>query len=141
MWNSVWHGALAVLIGLITGGTMSVATSCVWNVLQVPSRVQHTFHAASPASCSWAISLGLLLASLRMCFGLSLPLPLPFVCVVFLFGGMFVGMIASALGEIIEVVPVMVHRFCLGDVSLTARICLTVGKGLGAIVACLVFTL
>ncbi len=54
---------------------------------------------------------------------------------------MFVGMVASALGEIMEVVPVMVHRFRLGDVSRTARICLTIGKGLGAILACLAVTL
>lgn len=137
----MWNSALAILLGLITGGTMSVAISCMWNVLQVPSRIQHTLHAASPASCSWAIGIGLLLSALRMGVGFTLPLP-PFIaCIGFLFGGMFVGMIASALGEIMEVVPVMVHRFRLGDVSRTARICLTIGKGLGAILACLVVTL
>ena len=32
-------------------------------------------------------------------------------------GGMFVGMVASALGEILEVAPVLMRRFRLGDVS------------------------
>lgn len=136
----MWNSAVGILIGLVTGSTMSVATSCVWNVLQLPARIQHTFHAASPASCSWAIALGLLLSSLQMCLHITFPLPIFLVCIAFLAAGMFVGMLASALGEIMEVVPVMVHRFRLGDVSLPARICLTVGKGIGAVLACLAVT-
>ena len=56
-------------------------------------------------------------------------------------GGMFVGMVASALEEILEVAPVLMHRFRLGDMSLAFRWTLLLGKALGAVLASLLFTL
>ena len=47
----------------------------------------------------------------------------------------------AALGEILEVAPVMMRRFRLGDVSTGVRFVMCIGKGLGAILAALVFTL
>ena len=66
---------LAVLIGLVTGATMSVAVSCVWIVLLIPARVQDRLQGASPCSLTWAIFLGLMLTTLNNALGLSLPLP------------------------------------------------------------------
>ncbi len=134
----MWNSAAAILIGLITGSVMSVATSCVWGVLQLPAWIQDRFRALSPFSCAWGISTGLLLASLRNGLGFSLHLPAGFACVAFVAAGMFVGMLASALGEIMEVMPVLVHRFRLGNVSHKMAVAITVGKAIGAIIACLV---
>ena len=53
---------------------------------------------------------------------------------------MFVGMLASALGEILEVVPVLLRRFRLGDVSTGVRFTMMIGKGLGAVLASLLFS-
>jgi stage V sporulation protein AB len=70
----------------------------------------------------------------------SLHLPEFFGIFSLLLGGMFVGMLAAALEEILEVAPVFMRRFRLGDVSTGVRFVMMLGKGLGAILAALVFT-
>lgn len=135
------NSLVALLIGLMTGAAMSVAVSCAWCVMHLPARLQDRFQAGSPRLYTWAIAAGLLLSALQT--GADFSLSLPAWCAVpfFLAGGMFVGMLASALGEILEVVPVIIRRFHLGDVSAGMRITLMIGKGVGAILACLAFTL
>ena len=130
----------AVLIGLLTGGAMSVAVSCAWCVMHLPARLQDRFQAGSPRLYTWAIALGLLFSASQVVTDRSLGLPAWCAVPVFLSGGMFVGMLASALGEILEVVPVLIRRFRLGNVTPGMRVALMVGKGVGAILACLVFT-
>lgn len=131
---------LAVLIGLMTGAAMSVAVSCVWIVLLIPARVQDRLQAASPRCLTWAIAAGLLLSACHNALGLTLPLPPALGSIGLLLGGMFVGMLASALGEILEVAPVLMRRFRLGDVSAGVRFVMLLGKGLGAVLASLAFT-
>ena len=133
--------ALGVLIGLITGATMAVAVSSVWCVLLIPARVQDRFQAASPRALTWALCLGLMLAALNNALDFHLPLPDWLGGLALVPCGMFVGMLAAALGEILEVAPVMMRRFRLGDVSTGVRWTLMIGKGLGAVLASLVFTL
>ena len=135
------NSLLGILLGLVTGSTMAVAVSCVWCVLLIPARVQDRFQAGSPRVLTWAISLGLLLTALNNGLGVHLPLPSWLGGLALVPCGMFVGMLASALGEILEVAPVMMRRFRLGDVSTGVRWVMMIGKGLGAVLACLVFTL
>ena len=132
---------LAVLIGLMTGAAMSVAVSCVWCVLLIPARVQDRLQAASPCVLTWAIASGLMLSALHNALGFTLQLPTVFGSAGLLLGGMFVGMLASALGEILEVAPVLMRRFRLGNVSTGIRWMVMIGKGLGAAVAAMAFTL
>ena len=134
------NSALAILIGLLTGAAMSVAVSCVWIVLLIPARVQDRLQGASPRVLTWAICTGLMLSTLHNALGLTLPLPAWCGCAGLLLGGMFVGMLASALGEILEVAPVLMRRFRLGDVSTGVRWVMMIGKGLGAVLAALAFT-
>ena len=135
------NNILGVLLGLITGATMAVAVSCVWCVLLIPARVQDRFQAASPRILTWAICLGLILAALNNGLSFHFPLPDWLGGLLLVPCGMFVGMLASALGEILEVAPVMMRRFRLGDVSTGVRWVMMIGKGLGAVLASLVFTL
>lgn len=131
------HDLTALLIGLVSGAAMSVAVSCVWVVLLIPARLQDRLQAASPRSLTAAMSAGLLFTALHDMLGLSLPLPALFGSLAILAGGMFVGMLASALGEILEVAPVLMRRFRLGSVSTGMRFTLLVSKGLGALIASL----
>lgn len=131
----------AALIGVVTGGTMAVAVSCVWVVLLIPARLQDRFRVRSSRTMTLALWLGLVLTALGNGVGFTLRLPAPAGSLAMLLGGMFVGMLASALGEILEVAPVMMCRFRLGDVSLGVRWMMLIGKGLGAVIATLVFTL
>lgn len=131
----------ALLIGFITGATMSVAVSSVWVVLMIPARLQDLFRVRTSQTLTLAMFLGLLLCAMGNGTGFSLDLPDVMGSVALLGGGMFVGMLASALGEILEVAPVMMRRFRLGDVSLGVRWVMLIGKALGAVIAVLVFTL
>ena len=133
--------AFAVLLGLLTGSAMSVAVSCVWGVLLIPARVQDVLRAGTPRLLTWAICLGLALSTLHDMLGAALPLPLIFGSAALLLSGMFVGMLSAALEEILEVAPVIMRRFRLGDVSTGVRFVMMLGKGLGAVLAALVFTL
>ena len=134
------NDCLALLIGLLTGAAMSISVSCVWGVLLIPARIQDRLQAASPRSITWAICLGLMLSTLHDMLGFTLSLPDMIGCLGLLLGGMFVGMLSAALEEILEVAPVIMRRFRLGDVSTGVRFVMMVGKGLGAILAALVFT-
>ncbi len=135
------HDLLAIAIGLLTGATMVVAVSCIWVVLLIPARVQDRFQAASPRLLTWAMGLGLVLAALGDGVQFSLALPPWCAAVLFVPCGMFVGMLASALGEILEAAPVMMRRFRLGNASTGVRWVMLVGKCLGAVLASLIFTL
>ena len=134
------NDCLALLIGLLTGAAMSISASCVWGVLLIPARIQDRLQAASPRSMTWAICLGLMLSTLHDMLGFTLSLSDMIGCLGLLLGGMFVGMLSAALEEILEVAPVIMRRFRLGDVSTGVRFVMMVGKGLGAILAALVFT-
>ena len=134
------NNALAIALGLLSGAAMSVAVSCVWGVLLIPARIQDRLQAASPRSLTWAMCLGMALAALHDMPGFSLRLPVAFGAAGMLLGGMFVGMLSAALEEILEVAPVLMRRFRLGDVSTGVRFVMMAGKGLGAVLAALVFT-
>ena len=132
---------LGAVLGLMTGAAMSVAVSCVWCILLIPARIQDRLQAASPRLLTWALGAGLLLSALHNGMGAALHLPRWCGSLALLGGGMFVGMLASALGEILEVAPVLMRRFRLGDVSTGVRWVMMLAKGLGALLACLAFTL
>ena len=135
------NDALTILAGLLAGASTAVAASCVWGVLLIPARVQDRLQAASPRILTWAICLGLMLSACHDMMGFSFALPEVFGLLGLLLGGMFVGMLAAALEEILEVAPVLMRRFRLGDVSTCVRFVMMLGKGLGAVLAALVFTL
>ena len=132
--------AMTIIISLLAGATTAIAASCVWGVLLIPARVQDRLQAASPCTLTWAICLGLMLATLHDMLGFSLHLPEAFGAAGILLGGMFVGMLSAALEEILEVAPVLMRRFRLGDVSTGVRFVMMLSKGLGAVLAALVFT-
>ena len=132
---------LTIIAGVLAGASTAVAASCVWGVLLIPARVQDRLQAASPKLLTWAMCLGMILVTLHDMLGFALPLPAFFGAAGLLLGGMFVGMLSAALEEGLEVAPVVMRRFRLGDVSTGVRFVMMISKGLGAILAALVFTL
>ena len=123
-------------LGLVAGAAMSVAVSCAWAVLHLPARLQDMFQAGSPRLFSLALLLGLLGASLGLTPGLTLTLPVWAGSLGVLLAGVFVGMLASALEKILEVAPVHIM-----DESAGIRWVMLVGKTVGALLGCLLYTL
>ena len=132
---------LTIISSMLVGAGAAVSASCVWGVLLIPARVQDRLQAASPRVLSWAMCLGMILSAGHDMLGFTLGLPIVFGGCALLLSGMFVGMLAAALEEILEVAPVLMRRFRLGNVSTGVRFVMCIGKGLGAILAALVFTL
>lgn len=130
---------LAALLSLVAGAVMSVTVSCVWTVLHLPARLQDVFQAGSPRMFAWAMLSGLAFASVAMTPGIGAPLPTWVGGAGMLFSGIFVGMLASALEKILEVAPVLLRRFRIGDVSLGIRWVMLIGKTLGAVLGCMLY--
>ncbi|MBR4082091.1 MAG: stage V sporulation protein AB [Clostridia bacterium] len=131
---------LAVLLGLVTGGSMVIAISGVWVVLHLPARISEHLRALGTRGQAAAMILGLSLAGLSVC-GVHGRLPAWAGAAALMGGGAFVGMLSCALGEILEVVPAVSHRLHLGSVSKPVRWAILVGKGVGAVMAGLLLTL
>ena len=130
---------LAALLSFTAGAVMSVTVSCVWTVLHLPARLQDVFQAGSPRMFAWAMLLGLALASVAMTPGMGASLPTWVGGAGMLLSGIFVGMLASALEKILEVAPVLLRRFRIGDVSLGIRWVMLIGKTLGAVLGCMLY--
>ncbi len=130
---------LAALLSLVAGAVMSVTVSCVWTVLHLPARLQDVFQAGSPRMFAWAMLLGLAFASVAMTPGIGASLPTWVGGAGMLLSGIFVGMLASALEKILEVAPVLLRRFRIGDVSLGIRWVMLIGKTLGAVLGCMLY--
>lgn len=130
---------LAALLSLVAGAVMSVTVSCVWTVLHLPARLQDVFQAGSPRMFAWAMLSGLALASVAMTPGIGASLPIWVGGAGMLLSGIFVGMLASALEKILEVAPVLLRRFRIGDVSLGIRWVMLIGKTLGAVLGCMLY--
>ena len=133
--------ALAAAIGLVTGGTMAVAISAVWVALQVPARLQERFRVRSSWPMTWAMIAGLVFSAAHDALGFAVALPVWAGGIGIALSGMFVGMLASALGEILQVVPVLRQRFCLEDAQIGYRFALMAGKGIGALLAAVAITM
>ena len=130
---------LAALLSFTAGTVMSVTVSCVWTVLHLPARLQDVFQAGSPRMLAWAMLSGLALASAAMTPGIGASLPTWVGGVGMLLSGVFVGMLASALEKILEVAPVLLRRFRIGDVSPGIRWVMLIGKTLGAVLGCMLY--
>ena len=132
---------LEILVGLVAGMTMSVAVSCVWAVLLLPARVQDVLQAGSPRLFGYAFLIGMVATALGNGTGFTLRLPQALGSAGLLLGGAFVGMLASALSEILEVVPVLLRRCRITDESKGVRWVMLIGKVLGAVLGCLLYPL
>ena len=130
---------LAALLSFTAGTVMSVTVSCVWTVLHLPARLQDVFQAGSPRMFAWAMLSGLALASVAMTPGMGASLPTWVGGAGMLLSGIFVGMLASALEKILEVAPVLLRRFRIGDVSPGIRWVMLIGKTLGAVLGCMLY--
>ena len=130
------HNLLAALMALVSGAAMSVAVSGVWVALHIPARLQERFRVRSSWTMTAALCAGLTLSALGLDEGFTLGLPWA-APIAMVSGGAFVGILSSSLGEILQVVPVLSQRLNLNERPLGYRPAMMLGKGLGALLACL----
>ena len=121
----------AVLLGLMGGLTVGVCAAPLWMMLQLPMRLTDIL--------SIKANMRLCAAALAVCAALGtfhaagfLPVFLGMGAMIL--GGMFVGMLGSALAEAVEVVPVFFDRLSITADMRYAAAALALGKTAGVIV-------
>ena len=122
----------AILIGLMGGGAMGLCVAPLWMVLQLPMRTDDIFSASGNMRVyAVALTLGATLGT----FHSSLYLPQALGVLALTLGGMFVGMMASALTEALEVVPTLFDRLSITADMRYAAAAMAIGKTAGAMLA------
>ena len=127
--------ALEIFLGLMGGVTVGVCAAPLWMMLQIPMRLTDILNIkADMRFCGFALAIGAALGAVHA----SGFLPDVFGIVAMALGGMFVGMLASALAEAVEVVPVFFDRLSISADMRYAAAALAIGKTLGVILAAMV---
>ena len=123
------------LLALIAGAAVGSASCALLLALKLPMRVMDILAAGSTRQCGWAVALGMTGGALMECMGWSIGqgqwLLIPFM----LLAGGFVGMVASALTETLDVLPQCLDRVGLGSNLRTLAWALALGKAAGALLA------
>lgn len=123
---------IAIAMGLFFGATLGICVAPLWMMLSLPMRVTDVMDAGTMPMCAWALTLGAILAALE-------PISLHLGVIAGLFGqlagGIFVGMLASALTEALEVIPALYNRLHISKSMRGAALALMLGKSCGALLA------
>lgn len=121
---------IEITFGLISGTTLGLCAAPLWMMLQLPMRVTDIFDSGNMRIAATALLIGATIGAL----GISGFLPLIFGVLAMLLGGIFVGMLASALVEAVEVIPVLFDRLSITTDMRYAALALAIGKGIGAFI-------
>ena len=131
----IWDVVLQVFLGAMGGVTVGVCAAPLWMMLQIPMRLTDVLDAKTDMRlCGCALAIGATIGTLHIAGFL----PLMFGILVMALGGFFVGMLASALAEAVEVVPVFFDRLSIAVDMRFAAAALAIGKTLGVILAAMV---
>ena len=120
----------AALLGLMGGLTVGVCAAPIWMMLELPMRLTDILGVRVPMRlCALALALGAALGTFHAAGFLPILLGMAAMAL----GGLFVGMLGSALAEAVEVVPVFFDRFSITADMRWAAAALAVGKTAGVI--------
>lgn len=120
-----------ILFGLFGGATLGLCVAPLWMMLQLPMRVMDIFNAGNIRGMAWALVCGATIGAANITGFL------PQIVGLFAMGigGLFVGMLASALVEAVEVVPMLFDRLSISTDMRFAALALALGKAVGAVIA------
>ena len=122
---------IETLIGLFGGVTLGLCVAPLWMMLQMPMRAADLLQVKSMRLCAEALACGATLGALNLCGSLPLACGVGAMAI----GGVFVGMLAAALVEAVEVVPVLFDRLSITADMRYAAAALAIGKAAGAVLA------
>jgi len=127
--------ATGAVLALIAGGAVGLASCALWLALKLPMRVMDMLDAGNPRLCGWAVALGTTGGALMQCMGWTVAQGYWLLAAFMLLAGGFVGMVASALTEILDVLPQCLDRAGLGDHLRALAWALVLGKAAGVLLA------
>lgn len=125
----------AAILGLAAGVTLGLCAAPLWMMLQLPMRVTDILGAKGDMRlCALALSVGSALGALSPAGCLPFFLGVAAMAL----GGVFVGMLAAALTEAVEVIPILFDRLSVTADMRYAACAMALGKTLGAVIAGLI---
>jgi stage V sporulation protein AB len=123
-----------IIVGLACGFAVGAGFVAFITVLGIiPRLMQLTKSMKMILFYEWAVTLGVLVGTVFGLQNIYLGLPKFFVMIIGLFHGIFVGMLAAALYEAINVLPLIFKRIHLDDRLLYLLAALVLGKILGSL--------
>lgn len=131
----VWQGLLLGMIGLAGGFAVGSAFVALLIVLDlIPRLVQLTRAYRRASIFESGILSGALYWSSADLFDWSFQLPANLLLLPAIFQGLFVGMFAAALTEVLNVIPIISRRFKLKPYLLSLLMAMVFGKVAGSLV-------
>ncbi|MDD2647987.1 MAG: stage V sporulation protein AB [Eubacteriales bacterium] len=128
---------LSIIIGLLSGVTIGVGIASIFMTMSIPMRLCEVFHLGAIKTTAWVLFIGIFASAVTTIEGMpKLPLGAIAGSAAMLFGGAFVGILASALSEMLDVVPPVLARIGVVRHSRIIITVLALGKSIGAFVAC-----
>lgn len=130
--------ASAALLVLIAGLVVGTASAFFYIVLELPLRVYDALGALderTPRHSGAALTVGMTLSTLASGLGLCLPGRDMIYALVLGLGGVFTGLIAAGLSEVLSVLPHTMVTFHLEDDAWPLMLAICIGKALGALLA------
>lgn len=129
------HGLMLAVVGLAGGFTVGSAFVALLIVLDlIPRLVQLTRAHRRSAWFESGILLGALYWSSADLFDWGMRLPAPALLLPSVFQGLFVGMFAAALTEVLNVLPILAKRLRLKPYLFSLLLALVLGKMTGSLV-------
>lgn len=130
----------AIIVGLSGGlavGGGFVAFIAVLGI--IPRLIQLSKRTTALRSFEWAIILGALTGSVATLHGITLKVSPFFTLPVGLLAGMFIGMLAAALAEVLNVFPIFTRRLKLEKYLIFLMMAIVLGKITGSLFQWLFF--
>ncbi|WP_256757233.1 stage V sporulation protein AB [Cohnella sp. WQ 127256] len=133
--TEVLQGIMLGIIGLAGGFSVGSAFVALLIVLDlIPRLVQLTRAYRRSSVFESGILIGALYWSCADLFHWSIKLPAQFLLLPAIFQGLFVGMFAAALTEVLNVIPIVSKRFKLKPYLLPLLMAMVLGKVTGSLV-------
>lgn len=131
---NLFHDLLLIIIGLAGGTVVGGGFVAFITVLDiVPRLAQVTRTPQMIALYEYSIGLGVLFFTWLDFRSLSLSMPGGFTLIVGLFMGVFVGLLAAALTEVVNVIPIMAKRLNMEGYLVYFLLAMALGKVAGSI--------
>ncbi|WP_026477987.1 stage V sporulation protein AB [Alkaliphilus transvaalensis] len=126
---------LVIFLGFSNGiivGSGIVALLTLLDIIPRLAQLTKTYHYITLYEN--VIILGATLAAFSSLTGVSINFNVYFIIIIGFFMGTFVGMLASALAEVMNVIPVIIRRFKLDGFVIYILYSLVFGKVLGSLI-------
>lgn len=130
----VLYGILAAFVGLASGAVVSGAVfAFIAAIGVVPRMAKRTASEESIVIYEEAIIWGGILGATTLIFNYSLPIAPVLVIILSLLAGVFFGVLAMSLAEVLDVLPILASRIAVKEGMFWFVLAIALGKAAGSL--------